>query len=47
MYEEAFLNGFMDASSLKARKNPYPANSIEAAEYDRGYTQALCELDEM
>lgn len=42
--EEAYLNGFMDASSLNARKHkPYDENDELNSEYNRGYTMSLSE----
>ena len=41
--EQAYLNGWMQASSISARSNPYSGDNTLYAEYNRGYTDALCD----
>ena len=42
---DAYLNGFADASALKARNNPYPKDSADHLDYEIGYSRSMEEND--
>lgn len=47
VYSQAYMQGWSDAASMKARNNPYEENSAEYHDYERGYTESLADDDHM